>query len=208
METEAVSMPGSARGLSRSSKSAAKRAQIIQAAIEIINRKSFAKATMTEIAGSLGLKDAALYYYFPDKQSLVYACHVQSLERFEALLNETDAQGGDGFEVLHRFVRRMLEDSNENGAQLYFGDHSYLDDPRRATIDAWAARLTATMERFVAGGVSDGSIVNCEPRLVVQLLLGMLIWLAKWTPDVERLTVERLFAAIEASSLSGLKAIR
>ena len=192
--------------LSNSRKAGAKRARIVQAAIEIVNRRGFAQATMTEIAGSLGLRDAALYYYFPDKQSLIYAAHVQSLERFEALLAEAEARGVDGFATLHGFVRRMLEDSNDNGAQLYFGDHSYLDDARRAAIDGWAARLTATLERFVARGVADGSIVACEPRLVVQLLLGMLIWLAKWTPDVEHLTVERLLAAIEASSLNGLRA--
>lgn len=194
------------KALSSGPKASAKRAQIVQAAIEIVNAKSFAQATMTEIAGSLGLRDAALYYYFPDKQSLVYAGHVQSLERFEALLQEAEAGGGTGFATLHRFVRRMLEDSEQNGPQLYFGDHSYLEDAKRAAIDDWAARLTATLERFVAQGVADGSIVACEPRLVVQLLLGMLIWLAKWTPNVEHLTVERLLAAIEASSLNGLRA--
>jgi hypothetical protein len=30
----------------------------------------------------------------------------------------------------------------------------------------------------------------------VQLLLGMLIWLAKWVPTVEGVTVDRLMAAI------------
>jgi len=68
---------------SKSRKSAGKRDAIIQAAIEIINAKSFALATMTEIAASLDLSDAALYYYFPTKQALAYAAHVRSLERFE-----------------------------------------------------------------------------------------------------------------------------
>jgi hypothetical protein len=54
------------------------------AAIEIINVKGYALATMTEIAAALDLRDAALYYYFPNKQALVFACHQRSLERFEA----------------------------------------------------------------------------------------------------------------------------
>ena len=32
---------------------------------------------------------------------------------------------------------------------------------------------------------SDAIIFQCEPELVVQLPIGMLIWLAKWVPDVE-----------------------
>lgn len=204
MTTETIST--TVKGLSRTTKSTMKRIRIVQAATETINRKSYAQATMTEIAGSLGLRDATLYYYYPDKQALVFACHLRSLERFEALLDEAEASGGDGFAILHRFVRRMLQDSDANGAQLYFGDHSYLDDAKRVVVDEWAARLTATLERFVAGGVVDGSITPCEPRLVVQLLLGMLIWLAKWTPGVEGLTVARLLTAIETSSLNGLRA--
>ena len=52
-----------------SAKSAQKRERIIRAATLIINEKSFALATMTEIAAALELRDATLYYYFPNKQA-------------------------------------------------------------------------------------------------------------------------------------------
>ena len=54
-------------------------------------------------------------------------------------------------------------------------------------------------------GIADGSIVPCESRLVVQLLLGMLIWLAKWVPTIEDVTPERLMAAMGVVSLHGLE---
>ena len=190
---------------SRSRKSAGKRGAIIQAAIEIINAKSFALATMTEIAASLDLSDAALYYYFPTKQALAYAAHVQSLERFERLLEEADAAKGTGAEKLTRFTRAMLDDSSDNGSQLYFGEHSYLDAAQRDAIDGWANRLKATLERFLKEGMEDGSVVPCEPEFVVQLYLGMLIWLAKWVPSIKDLTVDRLMRAIEAFCFRGIE---
>jgi len=98
----------------------------------------------------------------------------------------------------------MLDDSSENGSQLYFGEHSYLDTAQREAIDAWADRLKLTLERFLEAGMSDGSVVPCEPLLVVQLYLGMLIWLAKWVPGVKNLTVERLMHAIDAFCLQGI----
>ena len=191
--------------MSHSQKSVGKRDAIIRAAIGIINEKGFALATMTEIAASLNLRDAALYYYFPNKQALVYACHVQSLERFERLLAEANESGGTGAHRLKEFIYRMLDDSNRNGAQLYFGDHSYLDEGPRATIDRWAAHLTETLEQFLKDGVEDGSVAPCETRLVVQLFLGMLIWLAKWVPSIQGLTVDRLMSSICAFSLQGLE---
>jgi hypothetical protein len=52
--------------------------------------------------------------------------------------------------------------------------------------------------------MTDGSIVQCEPEVVVNLLLGMLIWMAKWTPSIEGLTVDRLMSAIDAFGFRGL----
>ena len=108
--------------LAKSRKSAKKRDAIMAAAIKIINEKTFAQATMTDIAASLDLRDATLYYYFPNKQALVYDCHVQSLTRFERLLRAADENGGTGIVKLRHFILALLEDSERNGPQLYFGD--------------------------------------------------------------------------------------
>jgi AcrR family transcriptional regulator len=99
--------PDCQRSLSQSLKSAKKRDAILRAATEIINIKGYALATMTEIAAALDLRDAALYYYFPNKQALVFACHQSSLERFDRVLSENIADGVTGFERLERFLRAL-----------------------------------------------------------------------------------------------------
>lgn len=193
-----------AAGQPRSRKSARRREAIMRAAVQIINARSYALATMAEIAASLDLRDAALYYYFPSKQALAYACHVRSLELFERLLADADRQSTSGLGKVRHFICGMLEDADVNGPQLYFGDYSYLPDAEREHVGAWADRLTAMLEQFLVDGIEDGSVVPCEPHVVVQLLLGMLIWLAKWVPSIEGMTVERLMDAIGVASLDGL----
>jgi TetR/AcrR family transcriptional regulator len=190
--------------VSQSRKSAQKREAIVRAAIEIINAKSYALATMSEIAAALDLRDATLYHYFPDKQALAYACHRRSLDRFEHLLHTVDKAGGIGEEKLRLFIRGMLVDSQQHGPLLYFGDYSYLDAAQRTAISTWADRLKSILIKFLTEGMADGSIVQCEPDLVVNLLLGMLIWMAKWAPSIEGLTVDRLMNAIDAFSFRGL----
>lgn len=190
--------------VSQSRKSAQKRAAIVRAAIEIINAKSYALATMSDIAAALDLRDATLYHYFPDKRALAYACHRRSLERFEQLLHAVDRGGGIGEEKLRHFIRSMLVDSVQHGPLLYFGDYSYLDAPQRKAVTGWAERLKDILVKFLNEGMADGSVVQCEPELVVHLLLGMLIWLAKWAPSIEGLTVDRLMNAIDACSFRGL----
>lgn len=201
MTTPKIKKP---KPVSRSRKSASKREAIMRAAIETINAKSYALATMAEIAASLDLQDAALYHYFPDKRALAYACHRSSLDRFEKLLHATLKEAGTGNERLKHLIRGMLVDSSKHGPQLYFGDYSYLDAPQRKAISAWAKRLIDDVVKLVNEGMADGSIVQCEPELVVQLLLGTLIWLAKWVPDVEGMTVDRLMTAIDTFCFRGL----
>jgi AcrR family transcriptional regulator len=190
--------------VSQSRKSVQKRDAIVRAATEIINTRSYALATMVDIAAALELRDATLYHYFPDKRALAYACHRASLERVERLLHATDQRGGAGAEKLRHFIHAMLADSAKNGPLLYIGDFSYLDAPQRTSIAAWVGKLTNILVKFLRKGMADGSVVQCEPELVVQLLLGMLIWLGKWVPSIEGLTVERLMSAIDAFSFRGL----
>ena len=192
------------KAVSQSRKSAVMREAIIRAAIEMINAKSYALATLTGIAATLDMRDAALYHYFHNKQALAYACHRASLERFEKLLTATDKAGGSGEHKLRHFIRDMLVESSQNGPLLYFGDLSYLDSAQRKSISAWGNRLKDVLIKFLKEGMADGSIVQCEPELVVQLLLGMLIWMGKWVPDVDGLTVDRLMSAIDASLFRGL----
>ncbi len=192
------------KALSKSRKSDKRRREIIRAAIEMINAKSYAQATMVSIAAAVDLRDATLYHYFHDKRTLAFACHRNSLERSQRLLEASDEAGGSGAEKLRHFIRSMLFDSKENGALLYLGDYSYLESKQRRAIKLWIDRLKAILIRFLEEGMADHSIVECEPKLVVELLLGMLIWLGKWVPSVEGLTLERLINAIEVFGFEGL----
>ena len=190
--------------VSNSRKSDKRRAEIIRAAIETINAKSYAQATMIDIAAALDLRDATLYHYFHDKRNLAYACHRKSLERAQCLLETADKEGNTGGEKLRIFILSMLVDSKENGALLYLGDYSYLDTAQRKAVKSWIDRLKGIMVRFLQQGTADHSLVECEPELVVELLLGMLIWLGKWVPSATGLTVDRLMAAIMLFGFEGL----
>jgi len=159
---------------------------------------------MVDIAAALDLRDATLYHYFHDKRTLAYACHRSSLGRAQELLEASDQTGGTGADKLRRFIRSMLTDSKENGPLLYIGDYSYLDSAQRKAISEWTGRLRGTLVKFLNEGMADGSIIKCEPELVVQLLLGMLIWLGKWVPSITGMTVDRLMNAIETFSFHGL----
>lgn len=194
-----------ARPRASSRKSVRKRDEIMAAATQILNARTYALATMTEIAAAMGLRDATLYYYFPSKQMLFFACHLRSMERFDSFIEQANSAGRCGADKLRDFLSRFIHDSARNGPLLYFGDYFHLEEEHRTSIAARADELALKLECFLKDGIADGSIRPCETKLVVQLLLGMLIWLAKWVPSVEGITEDRLLAALVSVGLHGLE---
>ena len=65
-----------------------KRSQIINAALKRFSHFGIAKTSMSEIAEDLKLSKASLYYYFPDKFSLIEAIVYQIIEESEVAINK------------------------------------------------------------------------------------------------------------------------
>ena len=181
----------------RTRKSQKKRDEIMAAAIRVMNARTYALATMTEIAAELDLRDATLYYYFPNKQALFYACHLQSVARFQTMLDQAQDEGTNGAGKLDRFFVHLVKDSDQFGSLLYFGDYFHLDPEQREHVATLISGLTENLERFLKEGIHDGSIAPCDTRLIVQLISGMLIWLAKWVPTTKGMTADRLLKALQ-----------
>lgn len=193
-----------AKAVSKSRKSAKKRDEIMAAATKIINNKTYALATMSEIAASLDLRDGTLYYYFPSKQALAFACHSNAMDRFESFMHLADGDGKNGAEKIERFFWHLFDDSNRNGPLIYFGEYIHLELFHQKQVLIRSSQLTTKLERFIKVGIEDGSIAPCDTKLVVNLILGMLIWLPKWTGTIEGLTVARLMSAITALTFQGM----
>ena len=66
----------------------AKLETILEAAGKRIATHGFEKTTMQEIATDLEISKAALYYYFPDKESLFSAVVEREMEEFFSLVRK------------------------------------------------------------------------------------------------------------------------
>ena len=170
----------------------------------MIKRKTFARAKVREIAAKLGLRDAAVYYYFPGKQALAFACHTRYLERFERLLHQAELMPSDGQERVRFVVRELLLDRDRLGPRLYLGEYSYLEAQERSIVASWQNRLETRFQGLIEGGVADGSLRPCDPTVVVRLVLGILATLSDWVEEADS-PGEELLSSIDAFMMSGLE---
>src|SRR6266436_1837075 len=98
--TEPVSPPQPARRRSRRARAprnadptAATRIDILKSAAKAFRRLGYHGATVETIAAALHMKKGNLYYYFKNKEEILFACHQYSLDRLLQMLDEVEHSG-------------------------------------------------------------------------------------------------------------------
>jgi TetR/AcrR family transcriptional regulator, regulator of cefoperazone and chloramphenicol sensitivity len=83
------------------------RARIVAAAMAQFARKTYAGTSLRDIAESIGITKAALYYHFPSKDALLDAMFAPTIERFGRLV--ADATSSDGKVDRRLLVERLVD---------------------------------------------------------------------------------------------------
>ncbi|MGK6351437.1 TetR/AcrR family transcriptional regulator [Parapedobacter sp. DT-150] len=81
-----------------------KRDQILNAALRRFSHFGIAKTSMSEIAEDLKLSKANLYYYFPDKFSLIEAIAYQIIDESDVMINQALEEAPSTLDMLIRML--------------------------------------------------------------------------------------------------------
>jgi AcrR family transcriptional regulator len=173
-----VQIQAGVRGPARSD---ARRAEILRRAAAAFRDEGFHAAGMREIARAAGMTPGNLYYYFENKDDLLYACQRRTLERLLRDARAIAAGEGGPEDRLRALVRAhvlcLLEETGGSAAHLEF---RALPAPRRAEI----ARRRDAYERVVRGviaqGVRCGAFRAVEPKLAALAVLGAVNATVTW----------------------------
>src|SRR5256885_16816302 len=93
---------------------ASTRVDILKSAAAAFRRVGYHGATVEQIAAALHMKKGNLYYYFKNKEEILFACHQYSLDRLTQLLDEiqqSDRPADDKLrELIVAFVHTILDE--------------------------------------------------------------------------------------------------
>src|SRR2546425_7410359 len=102
-----TAQPGRARRRRRprnADPQASTRVDILKSAAGAFRRLGYHGATVEQIAAALHMKKGNLYYYFRNKEDILFACHQYSLDRLHELLDEVERSGLAPDEKLRRLI--------------------------------------------------------------------------------------------------------
>jgi TetR/AcrR family transcriptional regulator len=158
-----------------------KRQEVLREAAASFNFKGYHATSLTEIATNLGVTKAALYHYFPNKSSLLAACFEQSMDIAFASLERGRKQGKNGRDrlvlTIAGYVSHLVDELN-CGVGLM--EEQALEPGDRSKLVRQRDRFERALRALVKDGIEDGSVVPCDPKLAIFVILGAMNWVPKW----------------------------
>ena len=158
-----------------------RKAEIVHAALQAFRDKGYYQTTLEDIAQRLNMRPSAIYHYFPDKESLLYHCHLESLEEVMRLLDEAQErfeQPADRLAYLIREHVRVMTDTLE-ASPLAF-EVTALSPERAAEVIALRDRYERGLRSILSQGKRDGTFRDVNPKTAVFAILGSINWIARW----------------------------
>lgn len=156
-----------------------KRDQIIGAALKRFSHFGIAKTTMSEIADDLKLSKANLYYYFPDKFSLIEAIVYQIIEESDVTINQALETIDDTLSLLIR----MLDIKKEYVEKYYMlilnlQEMNISDEKWVQLSEKMFKREVETISRIFKKGIDGGELVTFDVISTSELYVAMIRGLA------------------------------
>lgn len=159
-----------------------KRNAVLLEAARAFNAKGFQRTSLDDVAAALGVTKAALYYYFRNKQEILFECHMMAYDLSEQALAYGRAHGRDGLERASLAARRSVElYTCEMGRFAVLFEHEALEPKQRETVLARRAALEREIRGLIEEGIADGSIRPVDSKLAALFLMGAINWmLTRW----------------------------
>ncbi|RZV42904.1 MAG: TetR/AcrR family transcriptional regulator, partial [Acidimicrobiales bacterium] len=133
----------------------AKRRAVIRSAAAAFRRRGYHNASMTEIAKSLGLTKAALYYYVKSKEEILFEAHIMVYDKMDELVKAVRGQGDTGLEKLQLLYGEFAHMLTRDGLAL-LTDIDSLNGENQETVLKRRGKIERAVTRLVEKGMADG----------------------------------------------------
>lgn len=158
-----------------------KRERILNGAIRRFCHFGINKTTMAEIAEDLSVTKPALYYYFPDKQSIIIAVAEKIINEYLIQFEEAVNKSANTEDVILGLI-----DLRRQYAQKYFMVHisedhteAYLKDPALIRLLQHSKKAEVTLiGKSLESGVKQGEFSKMDTLRIAELLIDTLQGLA------------------------------
>jgi AcrR family transcriptional regulator len=182
-----------------------RRVEIIGVAASVFRRRGFHGASVGEIAQALGMTKGNLYYYFRDKEEILFFCHDHSLDLLLACFEKVQASGGPPAERMRglvvAFVRLIIDELQGTALNL---DLDALSAAHREQVIVKRDRVDRILRGVIDEGMEDGQFAPGDAKVLSFVIFGSINWITRWYQARGSRSAEEISQAFADFVLAGL----
>lgn len=182
-----------------------RRVEILKSAAAAFRRRGYHGASVDEIASALQMTKGNLYYYFRNKEEILFACHDYSLDTLLALLADVQAAPLAPDEKLRRlilaFIHIILDELQATALTL---DLQALSPTLLKRVIAKRDRFDRGMREIIQEGIDSGLFAPGDPKMIAFAIMGAVNWISKWFDPAGPMTSDQIGYAFAEYLVGGL----
>ena len=168
--------------------------EILASAATLFAEKGFRAITINDVAASLGYTKSVVYYYFKNKNEILWQIFLRMHESYRASIGEVLEQqlppAQTLREILYNHALHVMK--RKDWTAIYFRDESELESDQRALMSKRKREYDALIEEVYRNGVEAGCFKNVPSHIAVSGFMGMCNWLHTWFNDQGTLSAEEV----------------
>jgi len=180
------------------------RERILDAALTLFAEQGYDATSMREISEQLGITKAALHYHFASKAQLYAAVMARILDRIEAELMRSLAEGGGPLRRLERWLDVVIDVLAAHPTYARLLLRSLFEDdeltgalPEEQAVRATLERNVGAAHRLLRDGITQGVFRPVSVPHMVQSVIGLTVFHFASGEFGEEIIGRPLFSAIE-----------
>jgi TetR/AcrR family transcriptional regulator, cholesterol catabolism regulator len=193
-------------GRSKQLRADGKRSEILAAASGAFRKLGVRRAGMREIAEALGLSAGNLYYYFRNKDELIYYCQDRTLDALLEVARVARDQYGSRGQLGYLIEGHLRVVLGEQASGVLHLEFDVLPPELLKKVVQKRDRYERAVRAIIAYGQKHGELRAGDPKLDAFVLLGALNWAVRWFRPNGEWTVEDVAKHHRTRLLDGLLA--
>jgi AcrR family transcriptional regulator len=170
----------------KQSKPATRLEEVLQSAANIFFAKGFHATSIEDVAKDVGMLKGSLYYYIKSKEDLLFQLLLAGIEDGDAYIVQQIDPHGDPVVQLEKAIRAQIDYIIQNRVPfgLFLHEFDSLSGKRQHKLISVMSRYNSRFVDLVRRGQEQGKLIEGEPWIIVNGILGMCNWLYRWyDPD-------------------------
>ena len=145
-----------------------KRGALLREAGRAFSLRGYHNTSLEDVAKTLDVTKAALYYYVTNKQEILFECHMMSLDFGDEAMKYCEEHGKTGLEKILLLIDKYVKTiTSEMGSFAVLGEYDALEPQNKAIIGKRRDKFDRGFRKLISEGIADGTVRAVDPKLTV-----------------------------------------